>query len=136
MNLPYLKLLKSLSDAFNKKFIKKIILNTTMTKIIKKKGNIHKLAKLTKVKLGQWNEVCERSVITDSEIGDYSYIMEDCDIANTIIGKFCSIARNVRINAVIIPHGKLVNIIGPIERSLTSLEKTTRIFFNGEKKML
>jgi len=107
-----------------------------MTKIIKKKGNIHKLAKLTKVKLGQWNEVCERSVITDSEIGDYSYIMEDCDIANTIIGKFCSIARNVRINAVIIPHGKLVNIIGPIERSLTSLEKTTRIFFNGEKKML
>lgn len=28
------------------------------------------------------------------EVGDYSYIAKNCDIANTVIGKFCSIGPN------------------------------------------
>ena len=103
-----------------------------MTKIIKKKGNIHKLAKLTKVKLGQWNEVCERSVITDSEIGDYSYIMEDCDIANTIIGKFCSIARNIRINASNHPTWQISQHHWTYRTESYKLGKDDKDFFNGE----
>ena len=35
----------------------------------------------------------------NSRIEDYSYISRDCVIVNTIIGKFCSIADNVIINA-------------------------------------
>jgi len=105
-----------------------------MTKIIKKKGNIHKLAKLTKVKLGQWNEVCERSVITDSEIGDYSYIMEDCDIANTIIGKFCSIARNVRINASNHPTWQISQHHWTYRTESYKLGKDDKDFFQWRKK--
>ena len=35
--------------------------------------------------------------IKNSEVGDYSYINSGCDITNTSIGKFCSIADNCRI---------------------------------------
>lgn len=35
--------------------------------------------------------------IKNSQIGDYSYIGPGCDITNTSIGKFCSIADNCRI---------------------------------------
>lgn len=35
--------------------------------------------------------------IKHSEIGDYSYVGSSCDITNTMIGRFCSIADNCRI---------------------------------------
>ena len=35
--------------------------------------------------------------IKHSSVGDYSYISANCDITNTTIGKFCSIADNCRI---------------------------------------
>jgi len=50
------------------------------------------------IELGRWTEVAERTVLNHVSLGDYSYIMNDCDLMFTRIGKFTSIASHVRIN--------------------------------------
>ncbi|MEX0852671.1 MAG: DapH/DapD/GlmU-related protein [Bauldia sp.] len=49
--------------------------------------------------LGRYVEIGERTQITQSRLGDYSYITEDGQVVFAEIGKFCSIAAKVRINA-------------------------------------
>jgi phosphonate metabolism protein (transferase hexapeptide repeat family) len=49
-------------------------------------------------KLGIYSEVGARTVLLEVELGDYSYVVNDGDIAYTTIGKFCSIAAMTRIN--------------------------------------
>lgn len=48
--------------------------------------------------LGAWTEVGERTSLCETELGDYSYICKDGDVIYTTIGRFCSIAAQVRIN--------------------------------------
>lgn len=48
--------------------------------------------------LGRYVEVGARTRLLDVEIGDYSYVVNDSDIAYTRVGRFCSIASHVRIN--------------------------------------
>ena len=48
--------------------------------------------------LGAWTAVGARTQIQESILGDYSYVSNDCDIIYSTIGKFCSIASQVRIN--------------------------------------
>jgi phosphonate metabolism protein (transferase hexapeptide repeat family) len=47
---------------------------------------------------GIYTEVGARTVLLEVELGDYSYVVNDSDIAYTTIGKFCSIAAMTRIN--------------------------------------
>lgn len=49
--------------------------------------------------LGAYVEIGERTRISHASFGDYSYMMEDGQVLFAEIGKFCSIASNVRINA-------------------------------------
>jgi phosphonate metabolism protein (transferase hexapeptide repeat family) len=49
--------------------------------------------------LGAYVEIGERTRISHAVFGDYSYMMEDGQVLHAEIGKFCSIASNVRINA-------------------------------------
>lgn len=49
-------------------------------------------------RLGRYTEVGARTKLTECEMGDYSYIVQDGEVIYTRIGKFCSIARAVRIN--------------------------------------
>ena len=49
-------------------------------------------------KLGRYTEVGARTKITETVLDDYSYIVNDGDVIYTTIGKFCSIAAQVRIN--------------------------------------
>jgi phosphonate metabolism protein (transferase hexapeptide repeat family) len=56
-------------------------------------------AELSNAKLGRYTEVEARSRLSDMKLGDYSYVMQDCGIWCTTIGKFVSIAAAVRINA-------------------------------------
>ncbi len=60
--------------------------------------NIHPEALVLNCELGQWTEVGARTEMRESEMGDYSYVVQGGDIVWTTIGKFCSIARNVRLN--------------------------------------
>lgn len=48
--------------------------------------------------LGRYTEVGARTSLLETALADYSYIVNDGDIAYADIGKFCSIAAHVRIN--------------------------------------
>ena len=49
-------------------------------------------------RLGRYTEVGPRTSLVETTMDDYSYIMGDCDVMYTSIGKFCSIASHVRLN--------------------------------------
>jgi len=49
--------------------------------------------------LGRYTEIYERCMISDSQIGDYSYVVRDSEIWCATIGKFVNIASHARINA-------------------------------------
>ncbi len=75
--------------------------NWNMSKGASKLGmepSIHSSAEVKKSELGRYTEVGARTVMTDTEMGDYSYIVNDGEVIYTTIGKFCSIAAHVRIN--------------------------------------
>lgn len=55
-------------------------------------------AELTHTTLGAYTEVGERTKLLEVELGDYSYVVNDSDIAYATIGKFTSIAAMTRIN--------------------------------------
>jgi hypothetical protein len=55
-------------------------------------------AEVTQVSLGAYTEVGARTALHEVELGDYSYVVNDSDIAYTVIGKFTSIAAMTRIN--------------------------------------
>jgi phosphonate metabolism protein (transferase hexapeptide repeat family) len=59
---------------------------------------VHPTARVRDSKLGRWTEVGERTRVAESAMGDYSYVVNDSDIAYAEIGKFCSVASHVRIN--------------------------------------
>lgn len=48
--------------------------------------------------LGLWTRIGGRTSLSEVVMGDYSYIVTDSSAAYSEIGKFCSIARDVRIN--------------------------------------
>lgn len=60
---------------------------------------IHESAQVESSSLGRYVEVEARSRISETSLGDYSYVMQDCGIWCASIGKFVNIAAAVRINA-------------------------------------
>ncbi|MFP4049074.1 MAG: DapH/DapD/GlmU-related protein [Desulfovermiculus sp.] len=58
---------------------------------------LHPSARTYDSRLGPWTEIGPRSRLLESSLGAYSYVMEDCQIERTLVGKFCSIASCVRI---------------------------------------
>lgn len=61
-------------------------------------STVHPTAWVEDSTLGRWTEVGARTRILSSALGDYSYIVEDGQITYSTVGKFCSIASNVRLN--------------------------------------
>ncbi len=61
-------------------------------------AHVHPTAKLRDCHLGAYVEIGERTSLIETEMGDYSYVVNDSDIIYSRIGKFVSIAANVRIN--------------------------------------
>ncbi len=59
---------------------------------------VHPDADVKDCTLGAWTDVGKGTMMRESEMGDYSYITQDCHVVWTSIGKFCSIANSVRIN--------------------------------------
>lgn len=56
-------------------------------------------ARIKDCTLGRFTEIDERCRITETILGDYSYIMQDCEVWASEIGKFVNVASHVRINA-------------------------------------
>lgn len=59
---------------------------------------VHPSAELRDCALGGYTEVGARTVLLEVVLGDYSYVVNDSNIAYAEIGKFCSIAAMTRIN--------------------------------------
>ncbi len=59
---------------------------------------VHETARVAGCRLGRYTEVGARTSLLETTLDDYSYIVNNGDIAYTTAGKFCSIAAQVRIN--------------------------------------
>lgn len=68
------------------------------SKLLSPQPLIDPTALVTDSTLGRYTEVGARTKLLDVQLGDYSYIVNDSDIAYASIGKFCSIAAMTRIN--------------------------------------
>src|SRR5262245_50520312 len=55
-------------------------------------------ARVERCQIGRYTEIGARTSLIETELGDYSYIVNDSDAIYSRIGKFCSIAAHVRIN--------------------------------------
>ena len=70
-----------------------------MTKKLSETSLVHPTARVENSTLGRWTEIAERSRVSESELGDYSYMMQDCAVWCATIRKFSNIAASARINA-------------------------------------
>lgn len=70
---------------------------------------IHSTAQLKSCRLGRYCSIGERVALRETVLGDFSYFERHGEAIYADIGKFCSIAANVRINAL--EH--------PVERATT-----------------
>ncbi|OCC04117.1 chloramphenicol acetyltransferase [Labrys sp. WJW] len=55
-------------------------------------------ASVSASRLGRYTEVGPRTNLNEVELGDYSYVVNDADIAYSHVGRFVSIAAHTRIN--------------------------------------
>jgi phosphonate metabolism protein (transferase hexapeptide repeat family) len=69
-----------------------------MTKPLSTTPFVDPTASVTDSRLGTYTEVGARTKLLEVDLGDYSYVVNDSDIAYASIGKFCSIAAMTRIN--------------------------------------
>jgi phosphonate metabolism protein (transferase hexapeptide repeat family) len=67
---------------------------------------IRPTANVRSCRLGAYTEIGARARLLEATIGDYSYVMNDSEIAYTTVGKFCSIAAMTRINPGNHPMGR------------------------------
>jgi len=72
--------------------------NGSMAKTLSHQPLIDPTAKVEDCQLGRYTEVGARTKLLEVRMSDYSYVVNDSDIAYTSIGKFCSIAAMTRIN--------------------------------------
>jgi len=59
---------------------------------------ISKRAVVRTSQLGKYTEIAEDVKLTETNLGDYSYVMERSEIIYADIGKFVNVASDVRIN--------------------------------------
>src|SRR5215471_8200988 len=55
-------------------------------------------AEISDCMLGAYTEVGARTRLLEVHLADYSYVVNDSEIAYTTLGKFCSVAAMTRIN--------------------------------------
>jgi phosphonate metabolism protein (transferase hexapeptide repeat family) len=67
---------------------------------------IHETARLRDAQIGRRCEVLANTYIEYSSLGDYSYLGQNCEVADAHIGKFTAIANSVRIGAPNHPMGR------------------------------
>jgi phosphonate metabolism protein (transferase hexapeptide repeat family) len=68
---------------------------------------IHTTAELKQSRLGRHVTIGERCILREVTVGDFSYFERHGEAIYATIGKFCSIAASVRINALEHPMGRV-----------------------------
>lgn len=82
---------------------------------------IHESVRLRAADIGRRCEVLRNTRIEYSSLGDYSYLGENCEVADAVIGKFTAIANAVRIGAPNHPMDR------PSQHALPTARNTTRL---------
>ncbi len=67
---------------------------------------IHETVRQREAQIGRRCEILSHTRIEYASLGDYSYLGENCDVADAAIGKFTAIANSVRIGAPNHPMGR------------------------------
>ena len=67
---------------------------------------IHETVRRREAHIGRRCEILAGTRIEYASLGDYSYLGENCDVADAAIGKFTAIANSVRIGAPNHPMGR------------------------------
>ena len=67
---------------------------------------IHDTVRRREAQIGRRCEILANTRIEYASLGDYSYLGENCDVADAVIGKFTAIANSVRIGAPNHPMGR------------------------------
>ena len=67
---------------------------------------IHDTVRQREAQIGRRCEILSHTRIEYASLGDYSYLGENCDVADAVIGKFTAIANSVRIGAPNHPMGR------------------------------
>lgn len=70
----------------------------TPAKLLSTIPSVHATADIRDCVLGAYTEVGARTRLLEVELSDYSYIVNDSDVAYAKFGKFCSVAAMTRIN--------------------------------------
>lgn len=68
-------------------------------KNLSERPSIHPTAEIRASEFGRYTEIGERCQVAETVVGDYSYLIRDCEVWAARIGKFANIASHVRINA-------------------------------------
>ena len=64
---------------------------------------VHETVRLREAKIGRRCEVLCNTRIEYASLGDYSYLGENCEVADAVIGKFTAVANSVRMALRTIP---------------------------------
>ncbi|TWB07366.1 DapH/DapD/GlmU-related protein [Bradyrhizobium stylosanthis] len=67
---------------------------------------IHETVRRREAQIGRRCEILANTRIEYASLGDYSYLGENCEVADAAIGKFTAIANSVRIGAPNHPMGR------------------------------
>jgi phosphonate metabolism protein (transferase hexapeptide repeat family) len=67
-------------------------------KMLNREPLVHETAVVKDSQLGAWTELGPHTSVTETILGDYSYVIRFSEVIYTEIGKFCSIAAFTRIN--------------------------------------
>ena len=94
---------------------------------------IHPTAAVIRSSFGVYTEVGALSVLNEVEMGDYSYICESCYADYCTIGKYCSIAAQVRINPGNHPMHRVTQHHMTYRRSQYGLGKDDEAFFEWRR---
>jgi acetyltransferase-like isoleucine patch superfamily enzyme len=101
-------------------------------KKLSEQPNIHSSASVIDCELGAWTEVSADTILERSSLGDYSYVMQRCQIVGSSIGKFCSIASDVRLNP---GNHPLERVTSHHMTYRAGLFGTTKIFLRGARRI-
>jgi len=66
---------------------------------LSEKPLVHETAQVSGSTLGRYTEIDEGCIVSECEVGDYSYLIRQTEAWCAVIGKFANIASHVRINA-------------------------------------
>jgi phosphonate metabolism protein (transferase hexapeptide repeat family) len=95
---------------------------------------VHPTAVLREATLGVWTSVGAGTSIVESTIGDYTYLVDQCQVIYSEIGRYCSIASHVRINPGNHPLWRVTSHHLTYRRAAYGLGEDDAAFFDWRRR--